>query len=266
MKSKIYLVLFLMMTTLCAIGQPSNRQIVNQNLQWFSIASNLKIAKDYKVAGVKFDALNLYLEGQFRYADNLDPMQYQARTALEIVINKHWSVVPLGYVYTWNELYGKQPASLVNNEHRVWQQLIFKHKVSTLQLSHRLRVEERYIQVHSKDAEGTIRYEGYDNHQTRFRYRFMATLPFKGDKVSPKSFFAATYDEVFMSRGKSVTFHEPDQNRVFAGVGYQFNSHFNILAGPLYQMLIKSNGLKQENNVGVQAMVTYNLDFTRKAE
>jgi hypothetical protein len=235
-------------------AQPADRQIVNQSLQWFSIASNIKLN----------NTVTVYVEGQFRYADNFDPMQYQARTALDITLNKHWSFVPLGYVYTWNYLYGKQPASFINNEHRVWQQLMYKHKFKTINLSHRFRVEERFIEIHTKDSEGVVLNQGYDNHQTRFRYRFMATMPLKGEKIEAKSFFAGVYDEVFVSRGKLVTFHEPDQNRIFAGLGYQFNSSFNILAGPLYQLLIKSNGAKQENNVGVQVMATYNFDLSKK--
>ena len=62
-----------------------------------------------------------------------------------------------------------------------------------------------------------------------------------------------------MSRGKAVTFYEPDQNRIFIGPGYQFTERLSVHPGFLYQMLIKGNGKQQENNLGIQVMVTYNV-------
>lgn len=245
---RIFVIVCFVFVSFTTFAQPSGRQVVNQPLEWFSAASNLKLSRIF----------TLYVEGQFRYADDFDPQQYQARTSLDITLNKHWSISPIGYVYTWNYKYGEQPAAYANNEHRIYQQLIYKHKFKSINISHRGRIEERRIQDHKSGS------EDYSNRQTRYRYRFMATMPFKGEKIEAKSWFGAVYDEVFMSRGKTVTFKEPDQNRVFAGVGYQINQSVNILAGPVYQMLIKSNGAAQENNVGLQVMATYNFDFTKK--
>jgi hypothetical protein len=249
-KLKSYvLVVGVLCLSFASIAQPQDREIVNQSLQWFSAASNVKLSSRY----------TWYVEGQFRFADDFDPMQFQIRTAIDVTLSKHWVVTP-GYVYTWNPLYGKQPGSIPqNNEHRLYGQLVYKHKFKTINLNQRIRAERRYIQ---QQGEGTP----YDKIQYRIRYRFMATMPFKGEKIEGKSWFGSVYDEVFLSWGKPVTFHEPDQNRIFAGVGYQFNPSFNILAGPLYQMLIKSNGAKQENNVGLQVMATYNFDLSKKQD
>src|SRR3712207_9011964 len=61
------------------------------------------------------------------------------------------------------------------------------------------------------------------------------------------------YTTLFRSWGDHVTFHEPDQNRIFTGIGYQFNTDLSLQGGFLYQMLIKSNGAKQENNLGFRS-------------
>jgi hypothetical protein len=193
-------------------------------------------------------------------------MQHQARTAIEFKVNDHFSVVPLGYVYTWNYLYGKQPNAFVNNEHRIYQQFFYKHSISRLKVDHRFRIEERMIQVHTKDPDHVVHDDGYSNHQVRFRYRFMARLPLNHAALDAKTVFASTYDEVFLSTGKLVTFHEPDQNRIFAGLGYQFTKEFSLQGGFLYQLMIKSNGAKQENNVGFQVLLTYNPDLTKKEQ
>jgi hypothetical protein len=255
LKSHAIAIIFLISGAFSALAQPANRQIVNQPLEWFSLTNNIKLSH----------RLNFMLEGQFRYASDFNPQQYQLRTALEVNVNKHIAITPLGYVYTWNYRYGKQPAAFANNEHRIWQQVVYKHKIANrLNLSHRMRLEQRFTQLHTADADGVVTNHGYETRTNRARYRFMATLPLKGQTITPKSYFLGAYDEAFLSWGKSVKFHEPDQNRVFAGVGYQFNSSFSVLAGGLYQMLIKQpTGAKQENNVGVQMMFTYNIDLTK---
>ncbi len=239
-------------STQIALAQPADREIVNQSIQWISLTSNLKMT----------NRISLMLEGQFRQVQNFEPMQYQFRTAVDVILNKHFSVVPLGYVYTWNYQYGEQPAAFKNNEHRLWQQITYKHHIGRFNLSPRGRLEQRFVQVHAEHDGGVIN-EGYDVYLNRVRYRFMATVPFNHSKIEPQTYFGACYDEVFVSWGDLVTFHEPDQNRLFAGVGYQVNQPLAIQVGFLYQMLIKANGLKQENNVGFQVQFTYNVDFTK---
>jgi hypothetical protein len=245
--------LALLLSTTLAFSQPANREIVNQSIEWFSVTNTLKVHK----------SLSVILDGQFRFAEGFEPLQHQARVGLDIKINDHLSVLPLGYVYTWNYLYGKQPNAFKNNEHRIWQQVVYKHNLGKIKVDHRFRFEQRYIQVHTLGSDGVVTDDGYTNKQRRFRYRLMARMPLNSDKIEAKTYFAGVYDEVFVSRGEKVTFHDPDQNRLFAGIGYQVNPKFSVLGGCLYHMLIKSNGAKQENNVGVQLIFNYSIDLTR---
>lgn len=235
-------------------AQSSDRQKVNQSAQWLGITANTKISK----------RLTLVLEGQFRQVGNFDPQQYQLRAALDVKINDHFSIAPLGYVYTWNYRYGKQPAAFANNEHRIWQQICYKHTIGSLYVDHRLRLEERFIESHTTGIDGRVTNEGYVNKQTRFRYKLTARLPLNGSKIGPKSYFLSVYDEIFVSRGERVTYYDPDQNRVFAGMGYQFGKSLTIQTGLFCQTLIKKNGAEAENNIGLQVNVTYNIDCTKR--
>jgi hypothetical protein len=234
-----------------ASAQAPDRQSVKQSIQWFSFTANVKVTP----------STSLIAEGQFRFAHTFDPMQFQLRTGVDFKLNKHFSIVPFGYVYTLNEQYGKQPATFINNEHRFWEQIAFKHTVGKLKIDHRLRYEQRFIQVHTKTAEGKITNEGFHNQQTRLRYRLMGKLPLTKEG---ESVFLSFYDEIFFSWGKKVTYHEPDQNRAFVGIGLPINKSFTLQSGFLYQMLVKENGLKQENNLGIQVMATYNIDLTHQ--
>lgn len=235
--------------TTSLLAQPANREIVNQSIEWAAITSNIKVSKK----------LTVIAEGQFRYARDFEPMQFQARTGLEVKLNDHFSIVPIGYVYTWNHLYGKQPATVENNEHRLWEQVSYSHSFGRVSLDHRLRLEQRFIQEHSLTKEGNLIDEGYGNRQNRLRYRFMAKIPINNVTIQPNTWFVALYDEVFVSWGKKVSFHEPDQNRIFGGLGYEFSKKISGQGGFLYQMQIKENGAKQENNVGFQIQLNYNL-------
>jgi hypothetical protein len=246
--------LFTLVLSIHAVfAQSGEREKVTQALEWFALTSNIKMT----------NRLTLMVEGQFRYADDFDAQQYQARTALDIKINEHLTISPLAYVYTWNYKYGKQPAQFENNEHRIWQQVSYKHGFGRLKVDHRLRLEERFIQHHSLLDDGTVVNEGYTNHQTRIRYRLMAKAPLNSSKIESGTYYAAVYDEIFFSWGDNVTYHKPDQNRIFAGLGYQFNEKLGVIGGFLNQTLVKSNGAKQENNIGFLIHFTYNVDLTR---
>ncbi|MBL0741175.1 DUF2490 domain-containing protein [Chryseolinea lacunae] len=245
--------LLLVATTQMCFAQPAGREVVNQSTEWFSVTTNLKVSK----------RTSFMLEGQFRQVQNLQPMQYQFRTGVEIALNKHFSILPIGYVYTWNYLYGKQPAAFQNNEHRLFEQVSYKHAIGRFNFSHRVRLEQRFIQSHTDQGEGIVVNEGYNIHVSRARYRFMTTVPLNHKKIEANTYFASAYDEAFLSWGGPVTFHEPDQNRIFAGLGYQFKAPLSIQAGFLYQMLIKANGAKQENNLGMQVMLTYNVSLMK---
>lgn len=241
-----------------ASGQ--SRQTVNQFADWFSASSTMKTS----------NRLSIFVDTQFRFVDGTEAMQHQFRIGGDFKITDKFSFMPLGYVYVWNYLYGKQPATYVNNEHRVYQQFTYKHKWGSFNLLHRLRTEERFLQAHHKDTNGDVIDDGYSkNKQFRIRYRIYGTLPLTKQQdpasmaIAPKSYYLVVYDELFMSWGEYVTYHEIDQNRIFVGLGYQFTKDFTIQSGFLWQLLVKANGAQQENNIGIGTWLTYNFDFTK---
>lgn len=234
-------------------AQPRNREIVNQSTEWFIATANIELSK----------RLTATAEGHLRYVGSMEPMFYITRACLDVKLNDHFSVTPLGHIYVWSYQYGKQPTPFKNNEHRLWQQVLYKHAIGRFQFDHRLRMEERFIQVHAVNPDGLIVNEGYDNKQYRVRYRFMARMPLNAPAIDPDTWFLCASDEAFISWGKNVTFHEPDQNRLYAGAGYRYGKKLTLQAGFIYQMWIKFNGAQQENNIGAQAQVTYNISLLK---
>jgi hypothetical protein len=232
----------------------AQRATVDQSIQWLSLNSNIKLNSKFGITA----------DGQFRFAE-YNNMQHMLRVGFDYYITKKLSIVPVGYSFIWNYLYGKQPAAIVNNERRIWQQIAYKQSVSRFAISHRLRFEERFIQSHSRNADDVLVNDGFVNKQFRIRYRALVNIPLNHKKMEPKTIYVSVWDEIFVSRGKLVTFREPDQNRLFVGPGYQVTKDLAFQAGPFYQMLIKANGAKQENNVGFIVQMNYNFDWSKKA-
>jgi hypothetical protein len=228
------------------------RDKVNQSIEWSSINSNIRIQ----------NKMTVYVEGNFRFARDLEPMQHQFRTGLDIALSKKFSFMPVGYVYTWNYKYGKQPTAYINNEHRLYQQLTFKNSWNRFYFQQRVRMEERFIQAHGKDVVN----DAYADKRYRLRVRSMINIPLNSKKIEVGTVFASILDEVFFSWGNAVTYNsKPDQNRLYGGLGYQASKSFSFQAGFIYQYMIKQNGLQQENNYGCNVTISYNLDLMRVA-
>jgi hypothetical protein len=251
MNKNFLIIVFLSIGSIC-LAQPV---VINQPIEWFALTSTAKLSKH----------INIYADVHLRYAKGFEPMQNQIRIAPEWVFSKTISFAPMGFVYVRNFLYGDQPSKYENNEHRFYQQLLIKHSSGKWAFNHRLRVEERYIQIHSV-SNGEVLDNGFTNEQIRFRYRGLVTYVLNKPKIEPGAFFVSAYDEFFISWGSKVTFNSPDQNRIYLGAGYQFCKNVSLQTGVLYQALLKSNGTLQENNVGVMTQFTYNFDFSKKQD
>jgi hypothetical protein len=226
------------------------RETVTQTITWTSFNSNLLVANKFWIV----------TDGQFRFIHDFENMQHMVRAGLSYDITPHLSIVPIGYSFIYNYKYGKQPAGFVNHEQRLWQQVFYTHKIKNIPMNHRLRLEERWIQERNATSESN----DYSDFQWRMRYRILANIPLSKKTIEPKVWYLSVWDEFFWSWGETVTFHEINQNRIFIGPGYQLTKNTQIQAGFFTQMLIKSNGAKQENNNGFMIQINANADLRRK--
>jgi hypothetical protein len=225
------------------------RETVTQTITWFSFNSNLQVA----------NKLFIVTDAQVRFVHDFQNMQHMVRAGISYDITPHLSVVPIGYAFIYNFKYGKQPAGFVNHEQRLWQQVFYKHKIKTVPMTHRLRLEERWVQDHAANESND-----YSDYSWRMRYRILANIPLSKKTLEPKTFYLSLWDEFFWSWGGSVTFHEINQNRIFIGPGYQLTKNTQIQAGFYSQMLIKGDGARQENNRGLLIQINANADLRNK--
>lgn len=233
-----------------SVAQTPERVVATQPIQWAFVTSTIKLNSRYGV----------FVEEQIGLQGGQN-MQHVFRMAVDYSLSSKFSVIPFGYAYTWNYQYGKMPSRFVNNEHTIWQQFVFKHGLSRFAINHRLRTEERYIQAHSLDSNNEVVNDGFTNKQFRVRYRLQTNIPLNSAKIEAKTVYLSFWDEAFVSWGKQVTYHKVDQNRVFAGFGYQFTKAFNAQAGYYNQRVVRANGTAVENNVGFLLHANYNFSI-----
>lgn len=201
---------------------PSNTQNGNTDhafQMWTPIFIDVPLSRSRKVRG--------YFEANPRLGDNLIGMdQLLLRSALGYNFTPHFS----GYVgHGWVGNF--QPQFL--KENRIYQQLGFGHMLGKrLQVLHRARLEERFIQ----DTDGDC--------SMRARYLLRLALPLK------KKFYAVVSDELFVNLNTigNGPVSGIDQNRLYAGIGRQMNNSLRLEVGYQQQYVNKTDPTDDKAN------------------
>ncbi len=167
---------------------------------------------------------NLHHEVQYRNYDAIgDLEQLLIRTGLGYNLTENNNNILLGYGYILSENYiGDSNEKASVNEHRIYQQFTTKQKVGIVNLSHRYRFEQRFVEADFK---------------MRFRYFLGLKVPFSTKESALKKYYFSAYNEIFLNTKTSIF----DRNRVYAGIGYKLNSNLKLEAGYMNQFFETSS-------------------------
>ncbi|WP_129714408.1 DUF2490 domain-containing protein [Pedobacter sp. SYP-B3415] len=214
-------------------------QTIKQNTGWGLFMNNTRINEKW----------GAYLDVQVRSHDDWDGVRsILVRPGVQYFFNKNHNLI-VGYLYTPTFLNMDGFTDNVQTEHRIWEQYIFTHNLKTAGLTHRARLEQRFIE----GLNG-----GEDIFSQRFRYFFRAVIPFrKPESAFSEGFFGAIQDEVFLNiQNKDLlngrTF---DQNRAYGALGYRFNKALDVELGYMNQA-IKGRSSNTVNNIVQLAVYT----------
>ncbi|MCB0791934.1 MAG: DUF2490 domain-containing protein [Flavobacteriales bacterium] len=134
------------------------------------------------------------------------------------------ATLTLGYAYILSGAPGESTAT--TNESRVYQEALLPHHPGwRLFLTHRFRLEERFVQ--------------HQDFRTRVRYALFLNAPLNRPKVGPGAVYLALYDELFINgergigEGRTVSLF--DRNRAYGALGYALNDHLRLQAGAMLQ-------------------------------
>lgn len=193
------------------------------------------------------------------------------RLTNEFVNDKSLAMARFGYTYylgdariTTGYAYISNNAAQANapdtKEHRPWQQVQWFEKKKYFTLMQWLRLEQRF-----RDEVVDNEITGNYDFNYRIRYNMAFTIPLKGRTVEPNSPFLFVNNEVFLNLGKEVKVNYFDQNRAFAGIGYQFKNNLNAQLGymSVFQQRAAAGEFIRVN--AIRLFVFHTLDF-RKPE
>jgi len=172
-----------------------------------------------------FGAFGLQGDVQFRNWDlGGDLEQLLLRGGVTYTPQDFRGTFTLGYAHVTSGAPGASDA--VTNEHRMYQEALLPHHPGgRLFLSHRFRLEERFVQ--DQDL------------RTRVRYALFLNIPLTGPRLEPRTTYLALYDELFVNGergiGEDRSVELFDRNRAYAAIGHVLGEHGRVQAGAMLQ-------------------------------
>lgn len=170
----------------------------------FSLHHELQL-RDYKIIGDHNQTL-IRVGGQYQF--------------------KPYFQATLGYGFIHTELEGTPNNPFA--EHRIYQEGVFSHGISSSKLRHRIRLEERFIE--NQDLRG------------RFRYCLFADIPLSAKQFDKNGVYFALYDEIFLNISDNKSIKAFDRNRAYAGLGYKLKQNLGLQLGYLRQHVGSNSG------------------------
>jgi hypothetical protein len=215
-------------------GSAQNDRINDfNNINWAQVFTTIKLHN-------KWDAL---VEYQWRRTNGLkDWQQSLLRGAVQYGANDQVSFA-LGYGWIETFTYGDYPIAPAGTfpEHRIYEQMVLKQPLNQLGLTHRFRVEQRWLGQRTPDTDREI--ESW-NFTHRFRYMLRAQYPIAN--IDNYMVYAAAADEIFIGAGKKVGANVFDQNRLMLSAGIKLSKKISIEAGYINQTVMQGRRINNQ--------------------
>lgn len=206
-----------------------------QYLGWLADFNTVKVGRK----------TSIHSDFQLRSSDELAHTQtLLLRAGLNVAVKKN-IIITGGYAY----VHGRRTVSGISGylpEHRAWEQLIVNHKIKRALVSHRFRVEQRFI-ARGVVLNGKVKQHGH-GYASRARYFIRNMLPLRKQATFVKGPFAALQNELFMNFGSTrhVNGKAFDQNRLYLATGYRLQPGLDLELGYMNQYI--SGATSRTNN------------------
>lgn len=234
--SLLFLLLFLLTKSFAQTGRITDRN----NIAWPQLFVFLPLDKKW----------GIHAEYQWRRVNGLnDGQQGLLRTAIQYKLNEQ-AMVQLGYAWVETYPYGDYPIAANGRfpEHRIYEQLSLVQPFNKLRITHRFRVEQRFLGKIKPDTEREIESWNYLN---RFRYQLRAQQQLFTQKQT--RVYGVFADELFIGAGKNTGLNVFDQNRLMLLAGIASGKHLQLETGFLQQIVqqgaaVNGRAVFQKNN------------------
>jgi len=245
--------LFLSFQAFAQAVQPASGKTIQNHQNWFTYFGQFKLSDNWGIhtdvqfrmdEDVKFAKQNLLRAGLIRYFNpNLN------FTTGYAYINSQ------GALPTWGGT-----LNYYATEHRIFEQLIYAHKPANLSMTHRFRVEQRFLEkFRIAPNDGIETDHVYGN---RFRYFNRTILNLTRSAEAKNPFYVALQDEVFMNfASPDINQNFFDQNRFLVALGVFHDKKTRLELGYMNQLTNPQTGPNVMNHI-VHVSVLQTLDFS----
>ena len=198
--------------------------------------------------------IGVYFDGQWRSTGQVQQMHaLLLRPGVNFYFNPSFTGT-VGYAFipqlrSAGEVTGYLP------EHRVWEQMVFTHRMSMgkhrsqAMVSHRVRLEQRHIPRYHREG-NALAGDGH-HYAGRLRYFVRGVVPM-GQQTArfEKGWFAALQNEIFFNTGGySSTGKTFDQNRAYLAAGYRLSSQLDLEMGYMNQYISGAGQASTNNHI-----------------
>ncbi|WP_041258422.1 DUF2490 domain-containing protein [Fibrella aestuarina] len=256
-----WLVLLTLLGTLPIDGFGQRQRLLDHNaIGWYVYNGDHKLTQRW----------TLHTEYQWRRIDLIRSWQ-QSLARLGVNYKSSDRVkLGAGYTYFTTFPYGGYPQADLGvpySEHRLHQDVSLSETYGRLSLTHRIRLEQRWLaQLADDNPRRTASWE----FQNRVRYQIAGELALNGPTVDDGELYINFFDELFIGFGKNVGENIYNQNRISAGLGYQVNDGLQIELNALNQVVqhadldpVSGRPVFEVNN-GFRLTINHALDFRKK--
>ena len=217
----------------CVIGISTfgQKTVTNQDLIWYGVFTTVKINEKW------------YFQNEVQERHFVDPLsQHQLifRGHIHHLLGKSgWegSVGMCLFLQNPNDPYAA--VKLTVPELRPHLEMAYKQKLTGLTVDHRYRAEARFF--HNTNSARTELEDDYNFENFRFRYRIQATVPLF--KINEKQLFKVKVsDEILINAGSNIVNNLFDQNRLYAGISWDWSPDVTFDVGYLHWFQQRPSG------------------------
>lgn len=227
------------------LGMAQHTKTNRNNHQWLQNYVQFRVSERFNVvADAGFRVKNAFQE----------PNMYIVRAGGTYNFHPRWKV-GVGFAHTGVF----RDSELYRLEYRPHQEIISNHVFADVEISNRLRIEERFQTVLPNDS--TVPFVA------RVRFKFQVAAPVVSlSKNNPDSkLYIILADEFLLNAGKTIEeFNILDQNRMIVGPSFRISNHLDIALLYSYQFgsTTKSNVFNQDHVVWLT--LNHKFDFRKR--
>lgn len=227
----------------------AQKTIIQDHQMWFGVFNQTRISKRWGTwTDVHFRLKNDFIQDPSQFLLRLGPTFYFSDNVRFTVA---YNLI--------NHFPDETHPEISVVEHRPFQQLQWYTRFSKTRLMQWIRLDERFRP--KINADGLLA-GGYD-FNWRARYNYALFIPLTGKGLAPGSFQFLLNDEIMFNFGKKIVFNYFDQNRLFAGLVYQFTRESHVQLGYMNVFQQQISGNKYRSLHCIRAFYFHNFDWRK---